>query len=81
MDMVLKHRLFTHFNALFSLIFRFVLYFIFLLLVEFDRGAVLIFSIFFTVDAFPVIFLHIEYFLENYRKEYKIFPDKIIVKN
>lgn len=45
---------------------------------RFEEAALLIFGIFFLVDAIPAIYLHIEYLSKNIGEQYEINSDSII---
>ncbi len=78
MDKILSHKLFNHLYALFSLFIVFLIFLIILIWQKFNNDALLILSIIFVIDALPALYLHIEYWLENYGNEYEILPDRII---
>lgn len=76
--MTLKLNFFNHFAALFSLLIVTVLMITCLIWLNFDRDIVLIFSIFYLLDALPALYLHVEYYLRNRGESYEISKNELV---
>ena len=77
-DRLLRIRLFTHFAVLLSLLIATAMFALILVYLRFEQDAVMIFGIFFLIDAFPALYLHFEYLSRNRGEEYEVRDTELI---